>query len=444
MSRFPKMAAAAFALLVMAANLPHAAADPTVLDSPDPTSLTAYAARASLWLGQALDDGDGLAHTADGQPDYASTAYAILALTQMGYGADQIQNSAKALAQAGDAFIGTPDQADTKTSALALFLLSAYSANLDLTGYSTASGPRDPASELRSTIRDDGHVGEPASVYSQAFAILALTTTPGGVPANVLSWLLTQRCANQNNPNFGGFGFSAGSCDDTDSDSTALAIRALVAGDPKWDEDAVPSVNYLVHAQKTSQEGALADEAGGFAASMTETNANSTGLAAWALGSFVGVPQDDVPTQALANAQTYLENLAFACDTVQADGTVIATEAVDQKATALMGAIAYDTATREKIFSAGLTDETQASLMGSTAQAALGLGPWTTILPNISVGVQSDLPTSGCPVPAAASTQDTVSDGPTHTDNWLYLLGGVILVLGVFLGWRFLTAQRRH
>ncbi len=122
---------------------------------------------------------------------------------------------------------------------------------------------------------DTSAYGDSSNGFGQAFAVLALAPTSGGVPPEALSFLLAQQCP------AGGFRLfydSATTCtsdDQADLDATGLAIDALV-GQPGASNAISKASGWLV---------ALQDASGAFAGSgpTATLNANSTGIIAQAL-----------------------------------------------------------------------------------------------------------------------------------------------------------------
>lgn len=133
-------------------------------------------------------------------------------------------------------------------------------------------GGHDLEAELRAMlVADPGpDLGRFASgsVADQAYAILALATTPGGVPAPAVDWLVSAACPS------GEFSWD-GTCPSgpgmEDSDTTGLAVQALLATGETAASAA--GVDWLLATQ---------DAGGGFL-SFGTPNANSSGIAAQAV-----------------------------------------------------------------------------------------------------------------------------------------------------------------
>ena len=122
---------------------------------------------------------------------------------------------------------------------------------------------------------DTSVFGDFSNGFGQAFALLALAPTPGGVPPEARAFLIAQQCP------AGGFRLfydSATSCtsdDQADLDATGLAIEALL-GQPGASTAVNKASSWLIARQDTS---------GAFAGSgpTATLNANSTGIIAQAL-----------------------------------------------------------------------------------------------------------------------------------------------------------------
>ncbi|MCL2735649.1 MAG: hypothetical protein FWD75_03330 [Propionibacteriaceae bacterium] len=367
------------------------------------------------WLARTLASSNGIAASATGDPNYASTAYAVVGLRAAGVASGQITASATALAATKDDFIGDPSVTGSKTTAIALMILAMTAADLDPSQYAGAAGPRDLYDELATTIHTDGAIGDFPTAYSQSFAILALLTAPGSAPQDTVQWMLAQPCADATDPSYGGYGFSGpGSCTDADPDSTALAIIAAVAAGVEPSQLA-PSGQYLLSVQ---------DASGGFVSPFSGANANTTGLSVAALNLLSTSPSDH-----LAQAKAYLDSLMYGCDL-----------AGDASTSPVVGAMAYDTATRSSNQISPLPADVQADLFQASAQGLFGLVTAVTV-PTAYQAASTDVPdATSCPSAKATTTPDTTSSSGS---GWWWAGGGVVLVLLVVLAWRFLASPRK-
>lgn len=395
---------------------------------PEPSGL------AAGWLARTLAENGDLALTPAGTTDYASTVYALLGIRAAGVASTQITASADAMARSKEDFIGDPSQIDAKTTAIAFMILGLAAAEKDPSQFTGSDGTRDLYADLRSAVADDGSISSMPSVYGQSFALLALFTSPDGAPDIAVEWLQAQRCTDESSPGFGGYGFSTGSCDDADPDSTALAALALVATGGS-SEALEPAGTFLLADQ---------DPSGGFDSPFSGVNANTTGLAVAALtaiGSTSYVP-------AISQARAYLESLSYGCDL-----------ASDTTTAPRVGAMAYDSTSRASNPTGSLTPQTTATLFQATAQGMWGLIDQADIPPEFSQ-VSSKIPDwQSCPVASPASSASVTSsptsditpssaatpaDSSQPAPNWLWALGGFLVVILVYLGWRFLLSARRH
>ena len=377
---------------------------------------------AAGWLARTLASNNDLAVLPTGGADYASTAYALVGLRAAGVAGDQIGASARAMAQSGDAFVGTPDQADSKATAISLMILAMVAGGLDPSQYTGSAGTRDLYADLESTIQSDGAVSSMATAYGQSFAILALLSAPGGVPSQVSAWLLEQPCADSTSPGYGGYGFSGpGSCNDVDPDSTALAVISLV-------DSGLPVALFgPARAYLTSVQ----DSSGGFASSFSGINANTTGLAVAALNVIS-------PSSPEAGAGVeFLESLMYDCD----------------PAPSLAGAMALTSDSRSTTRIDPLTDADRAVFFQASAQGIYGFVDKVTT-PVAYEAASAAAPDSSCLTSSASSSPSPgssispvasgSSDAPSSAaGNWLWAIGGFLVIILVYIGWRFLIAARK-
>ena len=384
--------------VLLAHAVPAQAADP------NDANLTAS------WLARTLASNNDLAQTPTGDSDYASTAYALLGLKAAGVAADQIRASSEAMAASEDSFIGTPDQVDSKTTAISLMILAMQTGDLDPSTYLGSTGTRDLYADLQSTIQPDGAVSTAPTAYGQSFAILALFGADSGIPDQMLTWLLAQPCTDASSPGFGGYGFAGpGSCDDADPDSTALAVIALASASTSAGSKAVSdSRTFLTSVQ---------DPSGGFASPFSGINANTTGLAVAALNAI------SPGSSEAAKGVDFLESLMYGCDA----------------GTDLAGAMALTTDARTSTQITPLADSDQALFFQASAQGIygfVGMAPPTTY----EFG-SVDVPSPSCPT--AVSSAATAPSTATGASDWLWAIGGFLVVVLVYVGWRFIISGRR-
>ncbi|WP_239084038.1 prenyltransferase/squalene oxidase repeat-containing protein [Asanoa ishikariensis] len=166
-------------------------------------------------------------------------------------------------------------------------------------------GGVDLLARLRGLLGADGRFtdrsafGDFSNAFSQSFGILALEPS-GGAPNSAVAFLAASRCTD------GGFPlqFAQPVCD-SDVDSTAMAVQALIAAGRR--SDAAPGIQWLVSNQAAD---------GSFAAFGT-ANTNSTGLAAQALAA-AGRPV------AWQKARQFILSLQVGCDGAAEDRGAIA------------------------------------------------------------------------------------------------------------------------
>ena len=365
------------------------------------------------WLARTLASNNDLAQLPAGGIDYASTAYALVGLRAAGVAGDQITASARAMAASGDAFIGGSGDVDSKATAISLMILAMVAGDLDPSQYAGSAGTRDLYADLESVIGPDGAVSSMPSAYGQSFAILALLSSPGGVPDPVKFWLLEQPCADASSPGFGGYGFSGpGSCDDADPDSTALAVIALTAaGVPVGTFE--PARTFLVSVQ---------DASGGFDSAFSGINANTTGLAVAALNAI------SAGSSEAAKGVSFLESLMYDCDA-----------ASDPDTADLVGAMALTSASRANTQVSSIADTDRDVFFQAGAQGIYGFVDIVTN-PGEYGAASAATPDSSCSTGTPSPSPTASSSGAS---NWWWALGGFLVVVLVFIGWRFLISARK-
>ena len=271
-------------------------------------TLPAPATTALDWLANELADGGGATGQAHvlGQtfdfgggptffPDWGLTADAVMDLTLTGVHPTEATASLNNIQDHVSDYVTGGSPADRYAGALGKSLLLA-----EITGRNPhAFGGFDLESDLRARLQttgitagrftDDAKFGDPTAAssdfsngFGQAVDMLALTRTPGGVPASAIDFLLAQQCPG------GGFRTSydatapaastRGCASDTeaDPDGTAIALDVLLT------QPAAPGVPAAT-AKAIAKLVALQDAGGGFASSAGTLNANTSGLAGQAL-----------------------------------------------------------------------------------------------------------------------------------------------------------------
>lgn len=192
------------------------------------------------------------------QPSATQLADAILAFAATG-------SAGTAAAEAFDG-LGSVDQAQLDrpgTAAKALLAASALGED------PSVLGDPDVETVLRDAIEDDGQVGASTQLFTQSLAVLALSTTDGGVPEPAVDFLVAGAC-DDGGYVFGGRDGCQDPGGDNDPDTTAVAAQARLAAGV----DASDQIDWLLAAQD--------DATGGFASEGLR-NSNSSALAAQAL-----------------------------------------------------------------------------------------------------------------------------------------------------------------
>ena len=227
-------------------------------------------------------------------------------------------------------------------------------------GVSTSNlGGLDIEAELRARMQTSGPqqgrfsdvsaFGDFSNGFGQAFAVLGLNRTAGGVPPAAVAFLIAQQCP------AGGFRLFYDSGDrctndsEADTDATAMAIEALLvrAGAPGASASLNRAVGWLM-ARQDPGSGAFA----GTGPTATP-NANTTGLAAKALRA---AGQASVANKAGA----WILSLQLSDDKV-----------TDSPAASDVGAIAYDPASHDAAIAGGIPAEGRDQVRRATAQGVL-------------------------------------------------------------------------
>jgi hypothetical protein len=204
-------------------------------------------------------------------------------------------------------------------------------------------------------VKDRAGGGDTSNVFSQAYAVVGLSRS-GGVPRNVVGFLLKQQCSDGH---FRLFETATTTCNQDhspgDVDATALAIQAINAargiGGAKVPRARFDNaVGWLMARQRA--DGSFSGGVGSAGA-----NSNSTGLAAQAFGSAHRFTS-------LGRAQHWMLGLQ-----------ITKRNAGSGPARKQIGAIAYDRASLSTALRHGITSLTIAQFRRSTPQAAFALSP---------------------------------------------------------------------
>ena len=329
---------------------------------PEPAYDEAAATAAADWLTGKLDGGL-LSYESDFGPytDYGLSIDAAISLDELDDEA-AVQQTSEAVAANIDTYIsgkafGDPGSTYAGPAAKALVLAQ-------LAGDPTAFGGVDLVQTVESVTTQGGPAagrivdvstfGDNANVLGQAFAVQGLEEAGSARAADALAYLLTQQCSE------GYFRLSftkdveaadqscdAGSAKESQPDVDTTAVAVLAVGE----SDDEPGVADAVARATEWLAGQQSDE-GAFTGSgdTAVENANSTGLAGWALG-------ENGRRDAAESAATWVRSVQAGSD-----------GACDQWGAAA-GAIAYDPAALEAGAKDGITKKSAGQWLRSTAQA---------------------------------------------------------------------------
>ena len=333
---------------------------------PAPASAEPPAVNAAQWLASELTNGlyDYPPNPSFG-PQYGLSIDAALALDAIGGNAATIAQIRDALSTRMDDYTGVEaGSGDVYANASAKGLVFAQVAGVDprtYFGYDLVAQTEarvSTAPGIAGRLEDDSTFGDFASVIGQAYAARGLSGAGAPKAASALAFLLDQQCSS----GFFRFGFTAdkaaaeqgcveGAPDSQpDVDATALSVLQLHAIQPKSaavSTAIAKATQWLASAQR-------ADGSFGSGSAVTAgSNANSTGLAGWALGT-----QGDCVGS--GRAGLWLKGLQVV------PGTAAALNG-DQ------GAVAYDQAALEAGKVSGITADTRDQWRRATTQAAPAL-----------------------------------------------------------------------
>ena len=270
---------------------------------------------AAGWLAAELArNGGAMPSFTPGSPDIGLTEDVVLALTAAGLGEGAPARSASAAVAAhlagfvsydslGPRFAGVRLAGPLAKSLLVAEVQGAnprafggWDVEVSLRGLMATSGP-----QTGRFVDTNPYAADSSNGFGQAYALLALQRTPGGVPGQATGYLLAQQCP------AGGFRLfydSAASCtsdSQADTDATGLAVQALAAvpASPTVLAAQAKAVRWLVAAQDPVT--------GSFSGSgpTAAANSNTTGVVTPALRA-AGTP---AATAAAGKAAGYVESL---------------------------------------------------------------------------------------------------------------------------------------
>ncbi len=340
------------ALVVSTATMAHAAPDD----------------RSGRWLAGQLTD--GLIHNDNygGFDDYGLTADTAFALAAIGGNRSAVRDIRRALAPRVDSWTTGADfdSSDVYAGSTAKAVVLAQTTGADPRAFggvnlvrrlnSRVSGAEPTVGRIEDRTAGDDY----SNVIGQLFAAQGLANAKSAKSGKVVRFLLQQQCSQGYfRLNFAAKEAVDQSCDagdpagasSPDTDVTALAVLSLVEL-PRQSRAVRSAVKDATRWLKRHQKkngsfgGGTATEA---------SNANSTGLAGWALGE-VGA------CRKAAESARWVKKL-------QVRGDVKGTPLAGEK-----GAIAYDRAAQRTAQSDGITSESRDQWRRATAQAAPVLG----------------------------------------------------------------------
>ncbi|PRY39031.1 prenyltransferase/squalene oxidase repeat-containing protein [Umezawaea tangerina] len=364
-----------------------------VLAQPAGAAKSAQASEAASWLAGDLVDG---ALPGFAGPDWGLTVDGLFALSATRADQDALSAVTKAVAAHVRSYnsyddFGTPDV--RIAGATAKLLVAAVATGSDpakFGGYDLRRETLDLVAadgDNAGRVRDKGIPEDSSNTFAQSLAVVGLART-GGVPQNVVDFLLRQQCA------AGGFrlspdqfGTPAPTCDQAtnpvlDPDSTGMAVQALLAADAAGATGAkAAAAKGAAWLAKTQR----ADGSFGGSGPTDPSNTNSTGLAGQALAAAGLTTDADEAAAYLAEHQLTADNAG--------------------EAAAEVGAIAYNDDAFAEAVAGGIPEFSRDQWRRATAQAVLGLA----MVPFGDLGKKTDPPTS------SSSTTTTTTKSSTTT-----------------------------
>lgn len=317
--------------------------------------------QAADWLADELDNGLMHNNNFGGFDDYGLSIDAALALAAVGGHGSDVQGVSGAIADNISAYIGN-DAPEAYSGAAAKAAVLAQTANDNATAFGGVNLIRrvearvSATSPIQGRLEDKSDFGDYANTLGQSFAANALTAAGSTKAAAVTSFLLKQQCSSgyfrlSFSPKASANQGCVNGTDAPDTDATAIAIQQLSVrtGNTAVTAAVARAKSWLLAQQRC-------DGSFGGGTNTEGSNANSTGLVAWALGD----------TPASRQAGTWLRaHQATAADA----GNQLATQT---------GAIAYDNAGLADGRATGITDANSDQFRRATAQAAPGIAWYST------------------------------------------------------------------
>jgi hypothetical protein len=255
-------------------------------------------------------------------------------------------------------------------------------------------------SELRARMQTTGpqagrfsdlaDFGDFSNGFGQAFALLALARTSGGIPSEAVTFLLAQQCPGGGFRLFYDSGDTCASDSEADPDATGLTIEALVTtGAPGGSTAASRAVSWLVARQDAS--GAV-----GGAGPTVALNANTTAIVGRALR-IAG------QTGAADKAGAWLLSLQLTQANV---GTGPAAPDI--------GVISYDVASRDTSIANGVPLESRDQFRRATSQGVLAF-PKITLPPVVNAPPGGTTNGANAPTGTASISTDAAAPGDKVT-----------------------------
>lgn len=324
-----------------AADVPTQSCDPSnVPVNPAAYGATsdALSADAASWIGRQLIASNGLLDNY-GSPDWGITLDAVTALAAAGAGHDASATAIDRFRAEGASWIDGAWPAGSLsrlTKATYVLLVQGEDPRTFFPG-------RDLLAEIRAAgVEGAGHFGDQTDVIGQAYGVLALARTQGGVPADAVTWLSAQQCET------GGFGWDlADRCGSVDADSSSIAGQALVAAGASPSGTVLSALKTWL-AGNQGADGAFSNSAAAWGA----PNAQSSGLAgqtARALGM----------TASADRAHSFVRSMWITSEVVAAHSVLALND---------QGAIAWDQETLDQATTSGLSGGTLDSIRWTTMQ----------------------------------------------------------------------------
>lgn len=348
------------------------------------TSRTPQTVNAADWLSGQVVDGVLYNEQFD-FVDWGLTLDTLLALDAVGGYNAKVADIADALADDLGSYIGTGGESYAGSTAKALVAVQAADRNTADFGGTDLVAATEARVDGTGRLADESAFGNFANVFGQAFAVKGLHAAGSGEAASATAFLLQQQCAD------GGFrlDFTATdtSCsgDDAQTDSTAIAVDALLPQRGTQAVDtALDEAEAWLSGQQDASTGAFAGGPG------TETaNTNSTAVAAVALEKLG-------EEQAAADAAAWI-----------AQRQVTAYSACGTELDGQLGAVGYDDAAIATAEDDGIEVETADQWRRATAPAITALQSYDDPAPRpkatFTVTAPSGYVAAGAPVSLTAS-----------------------------------------